>query len=324
MSEHSCNVVQIRLEPHPNADKLSIVKVGGFQCVVRTDEWTNGDLAVYIEPDSVVPDNKMFEFLGGQTRIRTRKLRGEWSMGLLIKAPEGARIGEDYMDELGIVHYEPPPNTHNRAKMHTGNTEGPKIIAPAYDVENLRKDIYSDCFQDGEEVIVTEKMHGANARFVCVDDVVYCGSRRWWKKKNPNNLWWKAFEQNPVLDAWLRHNQNLVLYGEVFGQVQKLKYGAMQDQIFFAAFDILDGTTGKWLDYDDARKIASPIPWAPLIYRGSFDFETIASMAEEDSSWPGADHHREGVVVGPVKERTHRQAGRVKLKIVGNRYLSKN
>ena len=46
-------------------------------------------------------------------------------------------------------------------------------------------------------------------------------------------------------------------------------------------------------------------------------------MAEENSSYPGANHHREGLVIKPIHERTDRKIGRVQLKIVGNRYLSK-
>ena len=125
-----------------------------------------------------------------------------------------------------------------------------------------------------------------------------------------------------MLEAWLRHNQNLIVYGEVFGQVQNLKYGAKNGQIFFAAFDILRGN--KWLDFDEAHKIGAPLPWVPLIYRGAFDKEKILEFAEGDSSWADANHHREGVVIKPVHERTDYRIGRVQLKIVGNRYLSKS
>jgi hypothetical protein len=37
MSDHSVKVIRIEaLEPHPNADTLSIVRIGGFQVLVRT------------------------------------------------------------------------------------------------------------------------------------------------------------------------------------------------------------------------------------------------------------------------------------------------
>ena len=318
VSEHTCDVVMIKLQQHPNADSLSLVLVGDFQCAVRTADWKDGDLAVYSPPDSVVPETKEFEFLGKHRRIKARKLRGEWSVGLLIPAPSNAKVGDDYMEQLGIVHYEPQVCGH----FTTGgdNITPPSGFIPTYDVLNFRK--YSKLFQDGEEVIVTEKIHGANARFVCVNDVMYCGSRKFWKQEDPNNLWWKALLHNTALEAWLRHHQDLVVYGEVFGQVQNLKYGSTDGNIFFAAFDILKGD--KWLDFDEAHEIGAPLPWVPLVYRGPFDKDKILEFAEGDSSYPGANHYREGVVVKPIHERTDRRIGRVQLKVVGNRYLSKS
>ena len=78
MSNHSCDVVQVKLEEHPNADSLSIVRVGGYQCIVRTEDWKDGDLAVYVPPDSVVPDTEAFAFLGDHKRIKVRKLLANW------------------------------------------------------------------------------------------------------------------------------------------------------------------------------------------------------------------------------------------------------
>lgn len=318
VAEHTCDVVRIKLEPHPNADSLSLVMVGDFQCVVRTLDWSDDDLAVYIPPDSVVPKSKEFAFLEDHLRVKARRLRGEWSVGLLIPAPVGAELGEDYMERLGVIHYE--PKIHGHFTTGGDNVTPPRGFLPNYDVLNFRK--YSGVFVDGEEVIATEKIHGANARFSCVDDVMFCGSRKFWKQKNETNLWWKALSQNPALEAWLRHHQEYAVYGEVFGQVQNLKYGASNQRIFFAAFDILK--KDKWLDYDEAREIGSPLTWVPTIYRGPFDKDKIIDLAEGDSQWEGADHYLEGVVVKPTHERTDRKIGRVQLKVVGNRYLSKS
>jgi len=165
-------------------------------------------------------------------------------------------------------------------------------------------------------------IHNCNARFVCINDKIFCGSRKFWKEEDPKNLWWKALKNCAVLEAWLRHNQNYTVYGEVFGQVQNLKYGSTNGAIYFAAFDILYGD--KWLDFDEARKISVPLPWVPLVYRGPFDKEKILAFAEGDSKWPGANHHAEGVVVKPIHERTDPKIGRTQLKVVSNRYLSKS
>ena len=197
MSTHSCDVVEVKLETHPNADTLSIVRVGGWQCLVRTDDWKDGDLAVYVPPDSIVPQgDPQFEFLGDHRRVKAKKLRGVWSAGLLVPAPEGAQVGEDLMEKLGIEHYEPP------LPMSTGgdNVKPPAGVFPVYDVENFNR--YPDVIQPGERVIITEKIHGANARYTWQDDQMYVGSRKNWKKEDEKSIWWKAFQQNPWFDIW--------------------------------------------------------------------------------------------------------------------------
>ena len=191
MSDHSCPVIEVVLNDHPNADALSIVKVGGYQCVVRTADWQNGYLAVYIPPDSIVPFEEPFKFLGeDHLRVKARKLRGEISFGLLVPAPDGAKIDDDMAGALGVVHYEPATPT----SMGGDNVSAPPGVYPKYDVENFKSPKYNSIIKPGELVVITEKIHGANARFVCVDGIMYAGSRSNWKKYNPTNLWWKAVE----------------------------------------------------------------------------------------------------------------------------------
>lgn len=314
IKSHTCPVIEVRLEPHPNADSLSIVRIDDFQVVVKTSDWKNGDLGIYIEPDSVAPKTEKFAFLGDHNRIKVRKFRGEYSMGLLIRAPADAKIGDDYMESLGVTHYNPPINM-----VDGENTNPPKIFAPDYDILNFRK--YSKLFLPDEEVIVTEKIHGTSSRYVCHNDVMYCGSHHNWKKETDNNAWWQILKIYPVLDAWCRHHQGFIVYGEIYGRVQNLKYGTKDGEIRFAVFDLMKD--GRWLDYDEAQKIGRYLPWVPLVYRGPFCLAKIFELAEGDSLIPGANHYREGVVIKPIKERTDPNIGRVQLKLVSNQYLSK-
>ena len=145
---HKAEVVPVVLEKHPNADKLSIVRVYNFTVVVNTEDWQGVEKAVYIQPDSVLPDKPEYRFLKETgnlrkerdalndfvragvkpddydqqlaaieakidantkyLRITVRKLRGVMSMGMLLPAPEGSNIGDDVAEQLGITHYEPP------------------------------------------------------------------------------------------------------------------------------------------------------------------------------------------------------------------------
>lgn len=56
MSEHAVRIIEVgEVRPHANADRLCIVPVGGWSCVVSKEQFRPGSRAIYIEPDYVVP-----------------------------------------------------------------------------------------------------------------------------------------------------------------------------------------------------------------------------------------------------------------------------
>lgn len=73
------------LRPIPNADRIVVAQVDGWECVVPKDEFHVGDHIVYIEVDSVLPERPEFEFMRDRKfRVRTIKLRGQVSQGLVF------------------------------------------------------------------------------------------------------------------------------------------------------------------------------------------------------------------------------------------------
>lgn len=331
MSTHSVDVIKVEeVLPHPNADSLSIINVLGFTCCVGLDQFLPGDLVAYIEPDMVVnTTHPAFTFMkgwsksgvGGNTdlyRVGVKKLRGVMSQGIIIPAPPGSRVGDNVMDTLGITRYEPPLNLKAG-----GECEKPPLKhSVCYDIENWRR--HQHLLKPGEEVVVTEKIHGANARFCYQpeNDRMYCGSRVEWKKQDECNLWWQALKQNLWIEEFCRENPEVVLYGEVFGQVADLKYGAEKGDVFVRAFDILVGN--QYLSWEDINTKYPQILsyWVPIVMTGPYN-PSIEELAEGPSLVLGSGHLREGVVVQPLEERTDPSIGRVKLKIVGNGFLSR-
>src|SRR5208282_467704 len=144
-SNHQANVVRIgAIRPHPDPEttKLELTDVGGYQVVIGKGNFKEGDLAVYIQPDSVVPQTEPFRFIWGsyaeaqegygeqaivvpesKRRITVRRFRKEWSEGLLIPVADFpnmfyngentglenlSAVGDDVSDLLGITHWIPP------------------------------------------------------------------------------------------------------------------------------------------------------------------------------------------------------------------------
>jgi len=103
------------LRPIPGADKIEVAEVLGWECVVKKGEFKVGEKVIYIEVDSVVPEKPEYEFLRERKfRVRTIKLRGQVSQGLVIPiinsfaAKESLAIGQDVTESLGITKYLSP------------------------------------------------------------------------------------------------------------------------------------------------------------------------------------------------------------------------
>ena len=333
MSEFHVIVVELgKIGKHPNADTLSITQVmGGYPCIIRTGEFQPGDKAVYVPVDSLVPlKDPRFTFLSDRAdkeyqRVKAKKLRGIFSMGLLTKADPSWEVGQNVQEALGILKWEPEID-----KISTnGECEKDWGFMPRYtDIEGLRK--YKKLLQPGEEVVLTEKIHGANFRATfngyqnpaIPSDVplqLWVGSHNTIKRMDPNNLWWKAAIAADLSNKLSKLIGPVVLYGEVYGQVQDLKYGAKPGEVFLRFFDALDSKTNRYLDYYDFRKLMEDLDLdvAPPLYIGPWSEDLIA-LSEGKSTL--ADNVREGFVVRPTKERYDNHVGRVILKMVGEGY----
>ena len=318
MSEFRVQVVRLGpIEKHPNADSLSVTRVlGDYPVILRTGEYQPGDLAVYVPIDSVVPaDEARWAFLGDQRRIKARRLRGIFSMGLLTPVEPGFAEGDEVREALRITKWEPP-----LPPLAEGEDEAGESPMPAYtDIEGLRR--WPDVLQAGEEVVATEKVHGANGRFVFVDGRLWVGSRTRLKRESPGSLWWRAAHQHSLAEKLAAH-PGVALYGEVYGAVQDLRYGARPNEVRLILFDALDTRTLRYLDYDDFTALAARLglPVVPVLHRGPWG-EEVRALANGASTLPGAAHTREGFVVRPTKERWHPLLGRVVLKLIGEDYL---
>lgn len=341
-STHRAEVVPVVLESHPNADKLSIVKVWEYACVVRSEDWQGIDKGIYVCPDSLVPNKEPFEFMfngsnatyfvnpdgtafkdkkGDYARVSVRRFRGIYSMGLLLPAPKEMPVGADCAPNLGIVRYEPAITASTGGE---AEAPPPGVHTHKYDVDALQR--YAHIFKPDELVHVTEKIHGASGAWIYREGRMWCKSRSEWKAESISNLWWKALKNHPEIEEFCKANTGTVVYGEVYGNVQSLKYG-LGNGVRIAVFDLYKHATREFVPASEARKLAPDLPWVPIIIE-TIPFEMFMAhrdkYADGDSLIPGANHMREGVVIKPYeKERYDVEIGRVQLKLVSNAYLEK-
>lgn len=318
MSDFHVTVVRINsIEKHPNADCLGITKIYDYPVIIRLGEFQEAELVAYLPIDAVVPDEPQWAFLEGHRRIKAKKLRGVYSQGMLAKLPNGPwKEGDDVQEILKITRYVPPPPS-----VKFGLCEAAPLgwSFPSYtDVESHRR--FPNIIQDHEFVVITEKIHGANARFTHDGERLWVGSHHQ-IRKNDANIYWDIVNKLD-LTTKLAKSPKKVVFGEIYGNVQSLRYGVQGYD--FRVFDILDLHTGRYLDFELARDLAVnlDLPWVPVLYNGPWR-KSLVDLAEGKSCVPGANHIKEGWVVRPVQERWDPTIGRVVLKRHSEEFLLK-
>lgn len=358
-----CAIEEIKA--HPKADRLELARAKNWWCVVPKDKYQPGHKVVYVPPDSVLPPDlaerwgiaKYCVPLGADItgerppglRVRASRFRQMPSFGT-IQDPDDPtwEIGLDVRDYYGITKYEPP------LKANDGDA-APDV--PAFHkytgIENLGN--FPGILQDGEEVVITEKLHGTNCRvglvFAPDDDgvgrwVYMAGShsirRKEYNEKGQRSLYWMPLaEGNDKFDCPLSKLLQAVLgeknagaavivFGEVFGAgVQDMSYG--QKGKSFRAFDI--SVDGQFLDYEDKARFCriAGVEMVPFLYRGPYSFAKVEELVDgptticEASAIPEAFKGREGIVITPAVERFDMMlggphSGRVILKYISVDY----
>ncbi|MBQ9247308.1 MAG: hypothetical protein IJ171_01830, partial [Ruminococcus sp.] len=113
----------VDIQPIPDADKIEVATVLGWKVVIaKADGFKVGDKVVYIEIDSKVPDRPEFEFLRDRKfRVKTIKLRGQYSQGLIVPlsilGSGNYNVGDNVTDKLGITYYVAEDNVRKAEKV---------------------------------------------------------------------------------------------------------------------------------------------------------------------------------------------------------------
>lgn len=109
------------------ADNVELAIVGGWTIMVKKNQFQPGDLGIYIEIDSKVPEKEPFMFLAQKNfRVKTQKyFKGKViSQGLLMHPSDfgwdssNYQLGDFVTEKLGITYYEAEDN---KRKANTGD-----------------------------------------------------------------------------------------------------------------------------------------------------------------------------------------------------------
>ncbi|MGW2702182.1 RNA ligase (ATP) [Streptomyces sp. NPDC001340] len=338
----------LTVHEHPNADALELAQVGLYRAVVAKGAYRTGEAAVYIPEQSVLPPGLIEELgltgrlAGGDAnRVKAVRLRGELSQGIVCRPKALADVDlaraaaeeTDFAERLGITKWVPPvPPTMD------GDVESAPDLLPWVDIENIQR--FPDIFTAGEDVVLTEKLHGSACllTYLADEDRLHVSSKGFGAKslalkEDPRNLYWRAVRGHGVAEVAARLAERLGarrigIFGEVYGAgVQDLTYGAdgRRETLGYAAFDVsaeIDGTV-RWLDA--AELLDGELPLVPRLFSGPYDIERVLEFASGRETMSGRGLHlREGVVIRPLVERySGVTGGRAIAKAVSPAYLTR-
>lgn len=159
------------IKPHPDAERLEICFVRNSQCIIGKGEFERFEKVLKIEEDAKLditqPWNEPYRrYLGGGGRVKSVRLRGVMSRGLVVSLKEpavaAALEGVDLdnslavCNALGISHYERPSNALG---VKCGNL--PPGIEKS-DEENWQT-LHEMDLHLGEEALLTHKVDGSSA-----------------------------------------------------------------------------------------------------------------------------------------------------------------
>ena len=333
------------------ADAIEAAVIGGWTVVVKKGEFQAGSLAVYLEIDSWVPtelapflskgsEPREFNGVKGE-RLRTVKLRGQVSQGLLLPIDDTIRTewsvahlvwgseegndapdlkeGDDLTEILGIQKWEAPIPAQL-----AGDVEGPfPTVIPKTDqerIQNLTEQLKEWQGNNDFHWEVTEKLDGSSMTvFVHGDREGVC-SRNWALKETEGNSLWKVARREQLIEKIRRSGRNLALQGEIIGEgIQGNRYNVVGQD--FRLFDIYDIDRGEYLTPLERQAFARMhnITHVPVIAHGMVIEEFaqgLLTMAEGKSVLNGKAE-REGLV---FKSNT---CGGPSFKAISNKFLIK-
>lgn len=358
---------------HPNADRLEVARIYDWNVVVQKGRYKAGDQVLYVPVDSILPwdlENYLFpadsKIKLRKSRVKSIKIRGVMSQGMIV-AVEGyvaeklgmdacRRMGtyhedEDYAAQLEIVKYEPP-----EAEIPYQMRAKPKIrvntnFKKYTDIENYKN--YNRVFNDGEEVYVSEKLHGTSFRagwFPNEANTLWKKFLRFigylpewefcWGSRNvqiQNKMFHKGYYPTDVYSQMVEKYdlknklpKGFAVYGEIVGHgIQKnYNYNCGPGEYKLYIYDVMH--EGKFMDYypygDDNTMESMINKWGltavPKLYVGPFSKEVLEKYGSGDSTIPN-QMIREGIVVKPTVE-TSCAIGRKVLKYINEEYYLKN
>ena len=358
-----CYVARIgEIVPIPGADNIELVLAGGWQAITKKGDYEVDDLVIVATTDAVIPQElsdamNVTNYLRKGQRVRTVKLRGMYSECLIIPFVYAEKLthpkakwaeGTDMMDLFKIYKYEPPV----REVVVSGGRKVKYKDNPLFYVyhkfPNLKN--VAGLFTEEDEVEISRKIHGTNARYGVVkkkkislwdrvrkffgnewveyefvygshnvekgsDSQGYYGTDVWKevadKYNIKENLWTLFRNYKEVGDI----KEGIIIYGEIFGPGIQKNYDYGLTELKYNGFDVQ--IDGEYCDVKSSFMLQSMLglDYVPVLYYGKWSQEVQDSFVFNNYI-EGTKVPHEGVVIKHISGNRHKVA-----KVINPDYL---
>lgn len=314
------------LRPIPNADLIELAIIDGWQAVVKKGEYNIGDKVVYCEIDSFLPVKPEYEFLRSSCyrkladgtegfRIRTMKLKGELSQGLVLPLADTTwQLDQDVTELLNITLYSPLAGKLSIG----GDIKGlfPSFIPKTDEerIQNLTRKLQE--FQTRTWTI-TEKLDGTSFTAYNFNGEFGVCSRNYELYETDSNVYWQAVKTLKLRD--LLYGFNIAIQGELLAPgIQGNKYGVQQPTLY--VFNVYSITKQQYFTQEKAQEFCKllGLNFVPVLASNvtlPSSLEDILISADGISRLNKVQ--REGVVF------VSNENPRISFKAISNRYLLK-
>ena len=352
----------IEIKEIPGADNIEQGVIGGWNCIVKKGDYKVGDLVAIATTDAVIPQGlsdamNVTSYLRKGGRVRTVKLRGTYSECLVIAnqfLPVGYNPeGKDLMESLSIFKYEPPARQVQLAGGRKIKYKDNPNFTVYHKFPNIKN--VTGMFSERDNVQITRKIHGTNARYGIVKkhklsfwdkckkflrltdkwieyEYVY-GSHNVEKGSDTQGFYdtdvWRTvadkydiknklwhFAKSVDLSTFEEVGSGIVLYGEIYGPGIQKNYDYGLKELEFAGFDIT--LNGKYQNTIRTRHIitaALSLPHVPELLVASWSQE-MQDKFTFNNFIEGTKIPHEGIVIKHVSGQREKIA-----KVINPDYL---
>lgn len=337
-----CFVSKIsKIEKIKGADNIELAIVGGWNCITKKGEYKEGDLIIVATTDAVIPQSlsdkmEITNYLRKGQRVRTVKLKGVYSECLIIPVqyvPKHSILteGEDMMKIMNIFKYEPPAKQIQLSSGRKIKYKDNPNFHVYYKFPNIKNT--PGIFTEEDEVEITRKIHGTNARYGIVrknklslwdkvkkffgstnKSVYYefvVGSHNVEKGSDSQgfydtNVWYEIADKYQIKKKlWEMTNKltiaelgdGIIIYGEIYGPGIQKGYDYGLTDVRFAGFDVKKND--KYCTAYYSKKFINyylNLPYVETLYVGKWS-QKIQDKFVFNNYIPGTKIPHEGVVI---------------------------